>query len=196
MPLPAGMPGWALEHLADIARLEAPVSVATTDAQGIMHFDLRPDNVIMVGGQAVILDWNWARPGPAAADTVMLLLPAFGQFDVDTLVAAHPTMCGLGKDVIDGILAALGGFMIVAAAGAGRYFAVVCVPPGTGRAYGRWLGLPNAGPGSAVKTQSSEAKNRTPVVGGSDYFRLRRHRLLVTLHTCSFALPHRPTWTL
>jgi aminoglycoside phosphotransferase (APT) family kinase protein len=42
------------------------VPAATADAAGLMHFDLRPDNSLIMndGGGAVVLDWNWVRRGP------------------------------------------------------------------------------------------------------------------------------------
>jgi len=114
IPLPADAPAWAASHLDELADLEGLVPAATENATGIMHFDLRADNVMIVDDRAVVLDWNWARPGPAAADTVMLLQTAFGQHDIDALLRAHPTTSTVGTNMVDGILAALGGFMIVA----------------------------------------------------------------------------------
>lgn len=112
--MPPDAPEWAVTHLRELARLEELVFAATAEAAGVMHFDLRADNVIITGEQAVIFDWNWARPGPPAADTIMLLQTAYGEHDVDALLHVHPTTAGLDDDVVDAILAALGGFMIVA----------------------------------------------------------------------------------
>ena len=89
-------PAWVAGHEADRPALESALPVATADDRGLMHFDLRPDNNTLIsngGTNAVVLDWNWTRPGPAWVDTVMLLHTAFGQLDMDAGLAAHPMHC-------------------------------------------------------------------------------------------------------
>jgi aminoglycoside phosphotransferase (APT) family kinase protein len=53
------------DHLSELAELEATLPQVTAGAVNLMHFDLRPDNVLIAssGEQAVVLDWNWIRPG-------------------------------------------------------------------------------------------------------------------------------------
>lgn len=107
---------WVAEHVAELAVLEAMVPAATADAAGLMYFDLRPDNTLIMndGGGAVVLDWNWVRPGPGWVDTVMLLNTAFGQHDINGLVASHPTTASVAPDLIDAVLAAIGGALLEA----------------------------------------------------------------------------------
>lgn len=52
---------------------------------------------------------NWTRPGPAWVDTVMLLNTAFGQLDIDAALAAHPSTAPVSPELVDAVLAALGG---------------------------------------------------------------------------------------
>ena len=96
-------------HLSELVELETFLPQATAGATGLIHFDLRPDNILMAGGEAVVLDWNWIRPGPAWVDTVMLLVSAVGQHDCDALLRAHPTTADVPADHIDAVLAGLGG---------------------------------------------------------------------------------------
>ncbi|MBX6750056.1 MAG: phosphotransferase [Micromonosporaceae bacterium] len=101
-------------HLSELVELEAALPQATAGAVGLMHADLRPDNVLIAAsaGQAVVLDWNWIQRGPAWVDTVGLLVSAVGQHDCDALVRAHPTSAGVPADHIDALLAGLGGVML------------------------------------------------------------------------------------
>lgn len=107
---------WVAGHHAELAALETGVSAATAEAAGLMHLDLRPDNALIMngGGRAVVLDWNWVRRGPGWVDTVMLLTTASGEHDVDRLVADHPTTAGVAPDLVDAVLAALGGALLEA----------------------------------------------------------------------------------
>lgn len=101
---------WLLPHIAELAELERLLPAAT-NAEGVMHYDLRPDNTLITAGDAtaVILDWNWARHGPAWVDTIMLLKTAAGHHDVETLLASHPTTANVDPQLIDAVLAAIGG---------------------------------------------------------------------------------------
>jgi aminoglycoside phosphotransferase (APT) family kinase protein len=98
----------------ELAALESSLAEATDGAAGLMHYDLRPDNTLIrtVNQSAVVLDWNWLRPGPAWVDTIMLLATAFRQLDVDGLIARHPTTASIGTQTVDAVLAAFGGSMV------------------------------------------------------------------------------------
>jgi hypothetical protein len=111
-PVPPAPP-WLHDHLGELAALEAAVADVTADADGLMHYDLRPDNILICPDRrAVVLDWNWTRPGPAWVDTVMLLSTAFGTEDVDTRLAEHPTTRNVDPNSVDVALAAIGGSLL------------------------------------------------------------------------------------
>ena len=68
-PVPP-MPRYALAHLDDLAALEGRLAELAVGHRGLMHFDLRLDNVLISDdGAAWLCDWNWLCHGPAWFDT-------------------------------------------------------------------------------------------------------------------------------
>lgn len=112
-PLPPGAPG---ERVAELAALERAV-VGYADVPGLMHCDLRIDNVMLGGAgapdRAWICDWNHLCHGPAWFDTATLLITAYASgLDADRLFADHPTAAGLPAEALDGALAAVSGYSL------------------------------------------------------------------------------------
>ncbi|MEV1288878.1 phosphotransferase [Micromonospora sp. NPDC049679] len=117
--LPA-VPSHAAARLAELAALEAALPAYATGG-GVIHCDLRLDNVLIDGGGAAwICDWNWPCLGPAWFDTAGLLVTAYASgLDADALFAAHPTARDAPADALDATLAALCGHWLTrSAAGA------------------------------------------------------------------------------
>ncbi|MFS8480203.1 MAG: aminoglycoside phosphotransferase family protein [Micromonosporaceae bacterium] len=116
-PVPP-MPRYALAHLDDLAALEGRLAELAVGYRGLMHFDLRLDNVLISDdGAAWLCDWNWLCHGPAWFDTAALLVTAYASgIDADVLFAAHPTAQGAPADALDASLAALCGFWFSRAA--------------------------------------------------------------------------------
>jgi aminoglycoside phosphotransferase (APT) family kinase protein len=109
-PLPAGAPAGRVRELAALER----AAVRHADVPGLMHCDLRIDNVLLdAAGRAWICDWNHLCRGPAWFDTVTLLITAYASgLDASGLLAAHPTAAGVPGEAIDGALAALSGYCL------------------------------------------------------------------------------------
>ncbi|SCL66560.1 Phosphotransferase enzyme family protein [Micromonospora peucetia] len=105
------------DRLPDLAALESRLPVYAAGATGLIHGDLRLDNVLIDGaGQAWFCDWTWLCHGPAWFDLATLLLTAYadGQ-DADALFARHPTAAGAPSDALDATLAALSGYFLTTA---------------------------------------------------------------------------------
>lgn len=113
-PLPA-MPRYARAHLGELADLERALLDRTCGYPGLMHGDLRLDNVLVAteGDRAWLCDWNHACRGPAWFDTVTLLVTAYASgFDADALYTRHPTTREAPADALDVTLAAISGFWL------------------------------------------------------------------------------------
>lgn len=113
-PLP-DMPGYARGRLDELAALEATLPGHTAAETGVIHCDLRLDNVLVDrAGRAWICDWNWVCTGPAWVDTAALLVTAYASgMDADALFAAHPTARVAPPGALDALLAGLTGFWLV-----------------------------------------------------------------------------------
>jgi len=111
-PLPPA-PAWVPGRLGELAALERGLPELVT-GPGMMHGDLRVDNVLLDGyGGAWLCDWTWPCLGEPWFDTVTLLVTAYASgLDVDA--ALQPWQA---PDVgVDGALAALGGYWLASAA--------------------------------------------------------------------------------
>ena len=111
---PAVVPvAWAREarRLADRVLRDAP---ATT----LVHNDLRDDNLLIdASGEVRIFDWNHVSAAPAWFDLVSLACSVAGDgLDADAILARHPLTRDVQPDLIDGTLAMLFGYYVVAAA--------------------------------------------------------------------------------
>ena len=112
---PAVVPvAWAHEarRLADRVLRDA---AATT----LSHGDLRDDNLLIdASGEVRIFDWNFVSAAPAWFDLVGLACSVAGDgLDADAIVAQHPLTRDVETDLIDGTLALMFGYYVVAAAG-------------------------------------------------------------------------------
>ena len=78
------------------------------------HCDLRADNVLIDGGRAVFVDWNWLGVGPAWTDFVGVLPLARAEgVDVDRWVRRSPLTGDVDPDALDAWLATIAGYMLV-----------------------------------------------------------------------------------
>lgn len=98
-------------EMADRVLREAPTTT-------LCHHDLRDDNLLIdASGEVRIFDWNYVSAGPAWFDLVGLACSIAGDGgDADTIVATHPLTRDVETDLIDGTLALLFGYYVVAAA--------------------------------------------------------------------------------
>lgn len=107
-PLPPALEG----RIEELAEIESGVDEAMT-ADAVMHFDLRPDNVIIGSDRAWICDWNWLQVHSTWFDTVGLLNIAHGDgHDAERLFWEHPTAKGVTGEQLDAVLAAYTGYYL------------------------------------------------------------------------------------
>lgn len=113
------LPAWLSRHVAAMAELEQLLVEQTKGHTGVMHLDARPDNALVHDGNATIVDWNFAMLGPAYPDTIDMLQSMYGQpgIDVDRLAAEHETTRDVHPDLIDAVLAAIGGLLLTGSYG-------------------------------------------------------------------------------
>ncbi|WFE52291.1 phosphotransferase [Micromonospora sp. WMMD1155] len=115
-PLPSSI----LDRLPDLVALESLLPRYAAEATGLIHGDLRVDNVLIgADGRAWFCDWTWVVSGPAWFDLAGLLLTAYaGGLDADRLFATHPATADAPPDALDATLAALAGYYLTGAAAA------------------------------------------------------------------------------
>jgi aminoglycoside phosphotransferase (APT) family kinase protein len=103
---------------AELAELEAAFDRGTRQSTGLIHCDLRLDNVIIDGeGRAWLCDWSSLSTGPAWFDLVSLLISAEASgLDPDPLFFGHPTAAGLPEEALDAALAAFAGYYLYSGA--------------------------------------------------------------------------------
>ncbi len=107
-PVPPALEG----RLDDLVRLESTVEEALT-ADAVMHFDLRPDNMIVGEDRAWICDWNWVQVHAPWFDTACFLVAAHGDgHDADGLFWKHATADGVAPEQLDTGLAAITGYYL------------------------------------------------------------------------------------
>lgn len=60
---------WCSKHLTALAELEAEAPLVV-EGNTLLHFDVRADNLLIANNRVFVLDWPWARLGPAWVDWV------------------------------------------------------------------------------------------------------------------------------
>ncbi|GGM16142.1 hypothetical protein GCM10012279_37860 [Micromonospora yangpuensis] len=115
---PPVSPAGTLDRLDELVALESRLPGYAAGATGLIHGDLRADNVLVdPAGRAWFCDWPWLCHGPPWFDLVTLLLSAYADgLDADALFADHPASAGAPADALDASLAALAGYHLVNAA--------------------------------------------------------------------------------
>jgi aminoglycoside phosphotransferase (APT) family kinase protein len=107
-----GQPAWVPRRYAELDALLALAPSALAGTVGT-HGDLRADNVLVGGGRAVVVDWNWLSLGPAWADVVGVLPPARADgLDVDRRVRTGPLTRDADPEHIDSWLAVIAAYML------------------------------------------------------------------------------------
>ncbi|MEU5869993.1 aminoglycoside phosphotransferase family protein [Glycomyces sp. NPDC047369] len=107
-PLPPVLEG----RVPELAAIEQGIDAALT-ADSVMHFDLRPDNMIVGADRAWICDWNWVGVHSTWFDTACFLVAAHGDgHDADARFWSHPTAAGVTPDELDTGLASITGYYL------------------------------------------------------------------------------------
>jgi hypothetical protein len=110
---PDGVPPGLLRRLPEMLDLQARAQ-AVTAGDGLVHWDARSDNVLLRGGEAVLLDWAWACRGAPWLDTLLLAVDLVLQGGPDPdgyLRAAAPTAAADPLD-LRAVVAAMLGFWL------------------------------------------------------------------------------------
>ena len=101
---------WVLEHLDELARWESgwPAAAAGT---GLVHGDLRADNVLLDTDRTWLVDWPHASLGAPWLDLAFMLpsVEMQGGGDADELFWAHPVAAGVEPHALRSVLAVLAG---------------------------------------------------------------------------------------
>jgi hypothetical protein len=109
---PIRVPPALQDRIDELAEIESGIDEAM-EADSVMHFDLRPDNMIVGADRAWICDWNWVQVHATWFDTACFLVAAHGDgHDADALFWAHPTAAGLAPDQLDTGLASITGYYL------------------------------------------------------------------------------------
>ncbi|MEV0633915.1 aminoglycoside phosphotransferase [Streptomyces sp. NPDC050619] len=77
-----------------IAHVTDPADVRFFEGSTLLHTDWKPDNVLIVDGQARLVDWAWASSGAAWIDpalwVIWLIASGHSAADAESLAALHP----------------------------------------------------------------------------------------------------------
>lgn len=105
-----------LAHV-DEARQLAARYAEVVGGSGLVHAEVRDDNVLLAAGRAWICDWNWPMRGAPWLDSVLLLVGPRGDgVDVDVLAAERPLLRDVPADDVDTLLALSAASFLKAAA--------------------------------------------------------------------------------
>lgn len=106
---------WALRNLDRLAELESRAP-GVVEGDGLVHCDIRADNLLIAGDRVYVLDWPWARVGAAWIDLVAMAPsvtmqggPKPEQF-LDRL-----DLKGVALEAVDAVVASLAGYFVVRA---------------------------------------------------------------------------------
>ena len=106
---------WELRNLARLVDLEARAP-ALTAGDGLVHCDIRADNLLIAGDRVYVLDWPWARTGAAWIDLVAMAPsvemqggPACESF------LQRLDLRGISREAIDAVVCSLAGYFVVRA---------------------------------------------------------------------------------
>jgi aminoglycoside phosphotransferase (APT) family kinase protein len=102
---------WARRHLEALAELEAgwPAAVA---GQTLAHGDVRADNILLMPGRVVFVDWPYACRAAPWFDLVGMLpsVALAAGPPPQEILAAHPLAAGADPAAITAVVAALAGY--------------------------------------------------------------------------------------
>jgi len=106
---------WCAENLGRLAELEAEAPTLAA-GHGLVHFDLRADNLLLAGDRVYVVDWPWARLGPAWVDWVAMApsVAMQGGPDPESFLSRFEIQ-DVTKQAIDAVLCTIAGYFVVGA---------------------------------------------------------------------------------
>jgi hypothetical protein len=107
---PAGLPGELLDRLPEMLEHQRVARECTVGDQ-LVHWDARADNILVLDGRALLLDWAWACRGAPWLDTLALALDfrIQGGPDPDAFLATCPVTRDVPGEHLASVLAAVVG---------------------------------------------------------------------------------------
>jgi aminoglycoside phosphotransferase (APT) family kinase protein len=104
---------WVTRNLDRLAHLEQTVTVAAAGTT-LMHGDLRGDNVLLKGGEALAVDWPYAAKAAAFCDLVGWLpsLRMQGGPDPEEMLLSTRVGRAADRDAVTAYLVALAGYFV------------------------------------------------------------------------------------
>lgn len=110
---PAGLGRWEAAHLDRLVTAERAWMPHASGAT-VVHGDLRPDNILMAGEGAVLIDWAHALAGAPWVDLAslipQLILAGHRPEDAERHLASLPAWRAAPTDGVTGFIAALAGY--------------------------------------------------------------------------------------
>jgi hypothetical protein len=108
----ADQPRWLVQHGKRVGALVLGAE-GRFDGETLCHGDLRPDNLLVDGSRATILDWNWVGAAAPWVDWVGLLPLMTAQgIDTDALLVSSPLTRDVDPEAIDAFLATLAAYLL------------------------------------------------------------------------------------
>ena len=82
----------------------------------LVHFDLRADNLLLAGDRVYVVDWPWARLGPAWVDWVAMApsVAMQGGPDPESFLSRFEIQ-DVNKNAIDAVICTMAGYFAVGA---------------------------------------------------------------------------------
>ncbi len=104
---------WSMRNLQKLSELEAQAPDAAA-GDTLLHFDVRADNLLIVGDRVYVLDWPWARTGIWWIDLVAMAPSVAMQGGPQPeAFLRRLDMGGVSKHAIDAVVCSLAGYFMV-----------------------------------------------------------------------------------
>ncbi|MBE1489517.1 aminoglycoside phosphotransferase family protein [Plantactinospora soyae] len=108
---PADLDDWSRRNLERLAAVEATWP-SLTHGDGLLHGDLRADNIVLAGAEVMLVDWPWASLGPGWLDVVNFAptVTTMGGPEPEWVLAHSPSMRDAPSEGVTAAAVAAAGF--------------------------------------------------------------------------------------
>ncbi len=106
---------WCRQNLDGLAELEAEAPLLA-EGNTLLHFDIRADNLLIAGDRVYLVDWPWARLGPAWIDWVGMApsVAMQGGPEPEDFLRRFD-LSHVSRRAVDAVICALAGYFVVRA---------------------------------------------------------------------------------